>query len=181
MYWSSLRGSLYFYDMTLFDWITMPDSPRDSVQFIEWSPSSCPRALLIANFHGRITIWTQPSQVSFPSFLTFNPRLFVYCLLFFTGKIYVVYTYTYYLAKFFRLSNMTQNWHVSWYYRDQLIWSKMLVLGNVSMSGGRILQLLQSGYLGCLLYEVVTFFWLFIFKVWCQRWRFFFLFWWKLV
>ncbi|PWA78756.1 hypothetical protein CTI12_AA212380 [Artemisia annua] len=40
------------------------DSPRDSVQFIEWSPSSCPRALLIANFHGRITIWTQPSQGS---------------------------------------------------------------------------------------------------------------------
>jgi len=40
------------------------DSPRDSVQFIEWSPTSCPRALLIANFHGRVTIWTQPSQVS---------------------------------------------------------------------------------------------------------------------
>ncbi|KAJ0443546.1 putative mediator of RNA polymerase II transcription subunit 16 [Helianthus annuus] len=40
------------------------DSPRDSVQFIEWSPSSCPRALLIANFHGRITIWTQPSYGS---------------------------------------------------------------------------------------------------------------------
>ncbi|KAE9461848.1 hypothetical protein C3L33_06244, partial [Rhododendron williamsianum] len=39
------------------------DSPRDSVQFMEWSPTSCPRALLIANFHGRITIWTQPSQV----------------------------------------------------------------------------------------------------------------------
>ncbi|OMO65122.1 hypothetical protein COLO4_31495 [Corchorus olitorius] len=38
------------------------DSPRDSVQFIEWSPTSCPRALLIANFHRRITIWTQPSQ-----------------------------------------------------------------------------------------------------------------------
>ncbi|XP_020093804.1 mediator of RNA polymerase II transcription subunit 16 isoform X1 [Ananas comosus] len=38
------------------------DSPRDSVQFIEWSPRSCPRALLVANFHGRITIWTQPSQ-----------------------------------------------------------------------------------------------------------------------
>ncbi|XP_031250805.1 mediator of RNA polymerase II transcription subunit 16 isoform X2 [Pistacia vera] len=38
------------------------DSPRDSVQFIEWSPTSCPRALLIANFHGRITIWTQPSH-----------------------------------------------------------------------------------------------------------------------
>lgn len=39
------------------------DSPRDSVQFMEWSPAPCPRALLIANFHGRITIWTQPSQV----------------------------------------------------------------------------------------------------------------------
>ncbi|KAI0520405.1 hypothetical protein KFK09_007877 [Dendrobium nobile] len=38
------------------------DSPRDFVQFIEWSPKSCSRALLIANFHGRITIWTQPSQ-----------------------------------------------------------------------------------------------------------------------
>ncbi|WJX26596.1 Mediator of RNA polymerase II transcription subunit 16 [Trifolium repens] len=38
------------------------DSPRDSVQFIEWSPACCPRALLIANFHGRVTIWTQPSQ-----------------------------------------------------------------------------------------------------------------------
>ncbi|KAK4491678.1 hypothetical protein RD792_002444 [Penstemon davidsonii] len=38
------------------------DSPRDSVQFIEWSPTSCSRALLIANFHGRITIWTQPSH-----------------------------------------------------------------------------------------------------------------------
>ncbi|KAJ6846409.1 putative mediator of RNA polymerase II transcription subunit 16 [Iris pallida] len=38
------------------------DSPRDSVQFIQWSPRSCPRALLIANFHGCISIWTQPSQ-----------------------------------------------------------------------------------------------------------------------
>ncbi|KAG4960475.1 hypothetical protein AAZX31_13G224200 [Glycine max] len=38
------------------------DSPRDSVQFIEWSPTCCPRALLVANFHGRVTIWTQPSQ-----------------------------------------------------------------------------------------------------------------------
>ncbi|RAL49659.1 hypothetical protein DM860_001950 [Cuscuta australis] len=38
------------------------DSPRDSVQFLEWSPTSCPRALLVANFHGRTTIWTQPSQ-----------------------------------------------------------------------------------------------------------------------
>ncbi|KAH9626986.1 hypothetical protein KSS87_017837 [Heliosperma pusillum] len=38
------------------------DSPRDSVQFVEWSPPSCPRALLIANFYGRVTIWMQPSQ-----------------------------------------------------------------------------------------------------------------------
>ncbi|ONM05394.1 Mediator of RNA polymerase II transcription subunit 16 [Zea mays] len=38
------------------------DSPRDFVQFIEWSPRSCPRALLVANFHGRITIWTQPTK-----------------------------------------------------------------------------------------------------------------------
>jgi len=44
--------------------MTSADSPRDSVQFIEWSPTSCPRALLISNFHGRVTIWTQPSQVS---------------------------------------------------------------------------------------------------------------------
>ncbi|CAA6655675.1 unnamed protein product [Spirodela intermedia] len=51
------------------------DSPRDSVQFIEWSPKSCPRALLIANIHGRITIWTQPSQVSMSneeSFLVYH-------------------------------------------------------------------------------------------------------------
>ncbi|KAF5944428.1 hypothetical protein HYC85_018505 [Camellia sinensis] len=45
-------------------WIPSTDSPRDSVQFMEWSPTSCPRALLIANFHGRITVWTQPSEVS---------------------------------------------------------------------------------------------------------------------
>ncbi|KAK9714700.1 hypothetical protein RND81_06G113500 [Saponaria officinalis] len=38
------------------------DSPRDSVQFVEWSPPSCPRALLISNFYGRVTIWMQPSQ-----------------------------------------------------------------------------------------------------------------------
>ncbi|KAK1291105.1 Mediator of RNA polymerase II transcription subunit 16 [Acorus calamus] len=38
------------------------DSPRDSVQYIEWSPTSCPRALLIGNYHGRVTIWTQPSH-----------------------------------------------------------------------------------------------------------------------
>ncbi|KAF9590577.1 hypothetical protein IFM89_035895 [Coptis chinensis] len=44
------------------DFNVIADSPRDSVQFIEWSPTSCPRALLIGNFHGRITIWTQPSN-----------------------------------------------------------------------------------------------------------------------
>ncbi|CAI8602487.1 unnamed protein product [Vicia faba] len=38
------------------------DSPRDPIQFIEWSPSCCPCALLIAKIHGRVTIWTQPSQ-----------------------------------------------------------------------------------------------------------------------
>ncbi|XP_021740552.1 LOW QUALITY PROTEIN: mediator of RNA polymerase II transcription subunit 16-like [Chenopodium quinoa] len=38
------------------------DCPRDSVQFIEWSPPCCPRALLIANFYGRVTIWSQPTQ-----------------------------------------------------------------------------------------------------------------------
>ncbi|CAK8530521.1 unnamed protein product [Lathyrus sativus] len=38
------------------------DSTHDLIQFIEWSPACCPHALLIANFHGRVTIWTQPSQ-----------------------------------------------------------------------------------------------------------------------
>eukprot|EP01018_Ginkgo_biloba_P033852 Gb_16787 [translate_table: standard] len=38
------------------------DSPCDFVQFIEWSPISCPRALLIGNFNGRVNIWSQPSQ-----------------------------------------------------------------------------------------------------------------------
>uniref|UniRef100_A0A2P2KX76 Mediator of RNA polymerase II transcription subunit 16 n=4 Tax=Rhizophora mucronata TaxID=61149 RepID=A0A2P2KX76_RHIMU len=47
---------------SIFTLISYADSPRDSVQFIEWAPTSCPRALLVANFHGRITIWTQPSQ-----------------------------------------------------------------------------------------------------------------------
>jgi hypothetical protein len=40
------------------------DSPGDTVQFLEWSPTLCPRALLIGNSGGRVTIWTQPSQVS---------------------------------------------------------------------------------------------------------------------
>lgn len=53
-----------YFDISSFTFLCSTDSPRDSVQFIEWSPTSCPRALLIANFHGRITIWTQPSQVS---------------------------------------------------------------------------------------------------------------------
>jgi hypothetical protein len=39
------------------------DSPGDTVQFLEWSPTLCPRALLIGNSGGRVTIWTQPSQV----------------------------------------------------------------------------------------------------------------------
>ncbi|XP_042422387.1 mediator of RNA polymerase II transcription subunit 16-like [Zingiber officinale] len=38
------------------------DSPGDSVRFIEWSPRSCRRALLVGNLQGRITIWTQPCQ-----------------------------------------------------------------------------------------------------------------------
>ncbi|KAL5097315.1 hypothetical protein RYX36_001642, partial [Vicia faba] len=38
------------------------DSPRDPIQFIEWSPACRPRELLIENFHVRVTIWTQPSQ-----------------------------------------------------------------------------------------------------------------------
>lgn len=61
-------------DLVLFEHFA--DSPRDSVQFIEWSPTSCPRALLIANFHGRITIWTQPSQVSYTWWIDFNFNFF---------------------------------------------------------------------------------------------------------
>ncbi|XP_057843151.1 mediator of RNA polymerase II transcription subunit 16 isoform X3 [Cryptomeria japonica] len=38
------------------------DAPCDFVQFIEWSPISCSRALLIANFNGRVNIWSQPTQ-----------------------------------------------------------------------------------------------------------------------
>lgn len=53
-----------FWYFVFYNFLCSTDSPRDSVQFIEWSPTSCPRALLIANFHGRITIWTQTSQVS---------------------------------------------------------------------------------------------------------------------
>lgn len=53
-----------FDDVVLFPLDYVADSPRDSVQFIEWSPAACPRALLIANFHGRITIWTNPTEVS---------------------------------------------------------------------------------------------------------------------
>jgi len=40
------------------------DSYLDSVMSIQWSPVCCLRELLIANSHGRVTIWTQPSQVS---------------------------------------------------------------------------------------------------------------------
>lgn len=52
--------------------VLVVDSPRDSVQFMEWSPRSSPRALLIANFHGRATIWTQPSQVRTLCFFSFG-------------------------------------------------------------------------------------------------------------
>ena len=74
-------------DLVLFEHFA--DSPRDSVQFIEWSPTSCPRALLIANFHGRITIWTQPSQVSYTWWIDFNFNFFNFCFYFqiFTYKI----------------------------------------------------------------------------------------------
>jgi hypothetical protein len=40
------------------------DSPGDSIQHLEWSPNSCPRALLIVNAAGRASIWSQPTQVS---------------------------------------------------------------------------------------------------------------------
>lgn len=62
-----------FDDLVPFPLDYVADSPRDSVQFIEWSPAACPRALLIANFHGRITIWTNPTLVScHRSILFFN-------------------------------------------------------------------------------------------------------------
>ncbi|KAJ7561508.1 hypothetical protein O6H91_03G030900 [Diphasiastrum complanatum] len=48
------------------------DSPCDSVQSIEWSPNTCLRALLVANLRGRVTIWTQPSQVSVNVVRSFN-------------------------------------------------------------------------------------------------------------
>lgn len=38
------------------------DSPCDMVQFLEWSPVSCPRALLVGTSSGRVTVWTQPTQ-----------------------------------------------------------------------------------------------------------------------
>lgn len=38
------------------------DSPGDSIQHLEWSPNSCPRALLIVNASGRASIWSQPTQ-----------------------------------------------------------------------------------------------------------------------
>jgi hypothetical protein len=38
------------------------DTPGDTIQFLEWSPNLCPRALLIGNSGGRVTIWTQPTQ-----------------------------------------------------------------------------------------------------------------------
>jgi hypothetical protein len=36
----------------------------DIVQFLKWSPTLCPQALLIGNSNGRVTIWTQPFQVN---------------------------------------------------------------------------------------------------------------------
>ncbi|XP_024540755.1 mediator of RNA polymerase II transcription subunit 16-like isoform X1 [Selaginella moellendorffii] len=38
------------------------DTPCDSIAFIEWSPPSCERALLVVNSRGKVTIWTQPSK-----------------------------------------------------------------------------------------------------------------------
>lgn len=65
---SVISFSLVALDLQSFILFLLPvDSPRDSVQFIEWSPTSSPRALLIANFHGSVTIWTQPSLVSHSS------------------------------------------------------------------------------------------------------------------
>ncbi|KAG0566204.1 hypothetical protein KC19_7G045700 [Ceratodon purpureus] len=40
----------------------LADSPGDSIQHLEWSPNSCPRALLIVNAAGRASIWSQPTQ-----------------------------------------------------------------------------------------------------------------------
>ncbi|KAH7306515.1 hypothetical protein KP509_22G016300 [Ceratopteris richardii] len=38
------------------------DSMFDYVQFLEWSPPPCTRALLIGTSSGRVTIWMQPSE-----------------------------------------------------------------------------------------------------------------------
>lgn len=38
------------------------ESPCDHIQFLEWSPSLCSRALLVGTSSGRVTIWTQPTQ-----------------------------------------------------------------------------------------------------------------------
>ncbi|MCO5608736.1 hypothetical protein L7F22_062951 [Adiantum nelumboides] len=38
------------------------DSLCDCVQFLEWSPASCTRALLVGTSSGMVTIWTQPLQ-----------------------------------------------------------------------------------------------------------------------
>lgn len=38
------------------------DFQCDYVQFLEWSPASCTRALLVGTSSGRVTIWTQPLQ-----------------------------------------------------------------------------------------------------------------------
>ncbi|PHT90507.1 Mediator of RNA polymerase II transcription subunit 16 [Capsicum annuum] len=113
------------------------DSPRDSVQFIEWSPTSCPRALLIANFHGRITVWTQPSQ-----FLVRVANLF-----------HVTQSHTWSLIQIPTEAKNTLGGFfpsvqalVDRVIRVQLIWFEMLVVGIESTNGVKILQLLQSGY-----------------------------------
>ncbi|KAI5059444.1 hypothetical protein GOP47_0025763 [Adiantum capillus-veneris] len=38
------------------------DSLCDYVQFLEWAPASCTRALLVGTSSGRVTIWMQPLQ-----------------------------------------------------------------------------------------------------------------------
>lgn len=38
------------------------DSPCDLIQFLEWSPVSCPRALLVGTSSGRVTVWMQPTH-----------------------------------------------------------------------------------------------------------------------
>jgi hypothetical protein len=128
-----------FYIYIFFIITSSADSPRDSVQFIEWSPTSYPRALLIANFHGRVTIWTQPSQVSMSyqsHYLAPNelPISFLFNVAYIS---HLCLCYTPLIVSSFR---------------GQLILFVMLAVGGVSMSGVKILQLLRSGYQECLRY-----------------------------